>query len=139
MPKKSEKTRVGIPARVRLGDAYGSVEVATLASTVEQPDAPVAQGRVPDDLVLPSQRHTYFQLCDLKTDAIKRLVHEEGCSTRGACSERTGWYSFKVGGAPMSSCSTFTDDTRTHTAHGFTRCSERPPTLLRSSPECASS
>ena len=38
-----------------------------------------------------SQRHVYFQLCDLKTATIKRLVHEEGHGAAAVCSERSGW------------------------------------------------
>ena len=57
---------VGAPASAA-GGSRGGVDGAEAIS---------AQRRAPDDLSLPSQRTCYYQLCDMKTEAIKRLVHE---------------------------------------------------------------
>lgn len=105
VPKKSEKSKVGVPVRIRTGDA-GTEGVSTAQSSgpagleegdpLNASDFATTHGRIPDDQALPTQRHVYFQLCDMKSEAMKRLIHDEGYGVLEGCSERTGWYSFKV-------------------------------------------
>ncbi|KAL1528885.1 hypothetical protein AB1Y20_010208 [Prymnesium parvum] len=99
VPKKSETPRVGVPVRIRAGDA--TAEGASCSTCAESgggahsSEVPASRRWVPDDQSLPTQRHIYFQLCDMKTEEMKRLVHEES-ALEHTCSERTGWYPFRA-------------------------------------------
>ena len=63
VPKKCE-TPGRAPRRIRYARADGEAEGA--------PPVPASAEGAPDDARLPQQRFVYLQLCDLKSDAVRR-------------------------------------------------------------------
>ena len=63
VPKKCE-TPGRAPRRIRYARADGDAEGA--------PPVPASAEGAPDDARLPQQRFVYLQLCDLKSDAVRR-------------------------------------------------------------------
>ena len=116
VPKKSERRRVGAPARIHeldrasaaAGGAAASSSVGASSSAMVVAGGAAGAGgegggdfggrdvgSVPGDCSLPTQRHVYFQMCDFKGEAVVQLVHEDDASSDRAarCHKLHGWYS----------------------------------------------
>jgi len=72
--------------------AGGRVVGAIAATRGSEGGAGPASAVLPDDRHLPQQRSVYLQMCDLKGEEIKALVHEAPPPTSSVCDKRNGWY-----------------------------------------------